>query len=57
MEYRINFQIRKFALSQKSIIMIRDDDLFRTLVNPSGEAKFRVLREFNTNLHENLNQV
>jgi len=27
MEYRINFQIRKFALSQKSIIMIRDDDI------------------------------
>ena len=26
MEYRLNFPIRKFALSQKSLIMIRDDE-------------------------------
>ena len=26
MEYRLNFPIRKFALSQKSLIMVRDDE-------------------------------
>ena len=39
MEYRLNFPIRKFALSQKSIIMIRDDDDISNIGKPLRWSK------------------